>query len=105
MVFYILAISSLMGTMLGHWYILAIGFFIIIAVSVILCKFLNQDELKEDKIISLDLGLNQKLQIKGNDKKDSVDLTPAQQEEMKALNIRILKNSYMDPHQLIIQED
>jgi len=48
MVFYILAISSLMGTMLGKWYILAIGCFVIAAVSFILCKYAHADEFKED---------------------------------------------------------
>ena len=62
LVFYVLAISSVMGNMLGHWYILYIGIVVIIVALLFLWRYANKDSIKDDHLFSLDLGLVRKIQ-------------------------------------------
>ena len=100
-VFYLLAISSLFGTMIGHFYITIIGFFMIAVVGIILYFFLVDGiKVEEDKLVGIDA-----LKTASTVKIDVVAQSDAEKEKVKAHNIKLLINSYMHPFLLDLKED
>jgi membrane protein insertase Oxa1/YidC/SpoIIIJ len=105
LVFYVLAISSVMGNMLGHWYILYIGIVVIIVALLFLWRYANKDSIKDDHLFSLDLGLVRKIQVEAAEEEEVVELTPEEEEKMREANIETLKKSYVHPHQNKVKKD
>ena len=100
MIFYLLAISALLGKMLEQVFIPCIGIFIIIVSCVVYFMSTQIEDFKpvQEDVKSLDEYLLKK-------EAETIAKTPEEKEEVRAFNIKLLKKSYMHPFLLKQQEE